>query len=44
MSRAATVDGHSQLLVTLAVGPTLAGLEGHWTEFWDLKKPNDSKS
>jgi hypothetical protein len=32
MSRAATIDGHSQLLVTLGVGPTLAGLEEHWTE------------
>jgi hypothetical protein len=32
MSRAGTIDGHAQPLVTLGVGPTLAGLEEHWTE------------
>ncbi len=37
------IDGHSQPLVTLAVNPTLAGLEQHWAALQELKKLNDGK-
>ena len=38
------IDGHSQPLVTLGVGPTLAGLEQHWAELQELKKVNGSRA
>lgn len=38
------IDGHSQPLVTLAVSPTLTGLEQHWADLLELKKINDGKS
>lgn len=38
------IDAHSQPLVTLAVSPTLTGLEQHWAELQELKKLNDGKS
>ncbi len=38
------IDGHSQPLVTLGVGPTLAGLEQHWADLQELKKVNDGKA
>jgi len=38
------IDGHSQPLVTLAVSPTLTGLEQHWADLQELKKVNDGKS
>jgi hypothetical protein len=38
------IDGHSQPLVTLAVSPTLTGLEQHWADLQELQKVNDGKS
>lgn len=32
------IDGHSQPLPTLGVGPTLSGLEAHWTELQECRK------
>jgi recombinational DNA repair ATPase RecF len=36
------IDGHSQPLASLAVGPSLAGLEEHWQKLQDAKKAFDS--
>ena len=38
------IDGHSQPLPTLGVGPTLSGLESDWTELKRLKEINDGKA
>jgi hypothetical protein len=35
------IDGHSQPLPTLAVSPTLDGLERDWAELQACKKVND---
>ncbi|MBK8075065.1 MAG: AAA family ATPase [Kineosporiaceae bacterium] len=38
------IDGHSQPLASLGVGPSLPGLEGHWKELQDCKKDYDSSA
>ncbi|MGP5244556.1 AAA family ATPase [Corynebacterium variabile] len=37
------IDGHSQPLAALGIGPTLTGLDRHWTELQALKRVNDGK-